>query len=183
MSHAPRAGEGGEPFLVVGVIRKPHGVRGELQISVETDRPAPVFRKGRVLQLGDAAGRPSGGSITLEQARPMKDGLLIRVAEHANRETVEALRGRTLLIPASESAPAAADEVPYHRLVGCAVVVGDETLGLVAEVLEVGGGEMLAVRRATGKELLIPFVNEMVRSVDLERRRVVVDPPEGLLDL
>ena len=183
MSDSPRTGDGDGPFLVVGVVRKPHGVRGEIHISVETDRPDPTFRKGRVLRLGDAAGRPTGDSITLEQSRPMKDGLLIRAAEHTDRSTVESLRGRTLLIPVAEAAPAGADEVPYHRLVGCEVIVAGETVGTVTEVLEVGGGEMLAVRRRRGKELLIPFVRDMVRSVDLDARRVEIDPPEGLLDL
>lgn len=184
MSDAPReSGGGDERLLVVAVVRKPHGVRGELHLAVETDRPNAVFRKGRVLRLGDPSGRPDGRTVTVEQARPMKDGLLVRLAEHESRETVEALRGRTMLIAAEEAAPAGADEVPYHQLVGCSVLVAGETVGTVTEVLEVGGGEMLAVRRPKGKELLIPFARDLVRRVDLDRREVEVDPPEGLLDL
>ena len=113
----------------------------------------------------------------------MKDGLLVRLVGHDGRESVESLRGRTMLIAAEEAAPAAEDEVPYHRLIGCAVLVDGEKVGTVTEVLEVGGGEMLAVRRTRGKELLIPFARDLLRRIDLDRREVEIDPPEGLLDL
>jgi hypothetical protein len=64
MAGAPRSDAGGEPgWLVVGTVRKPHGVRGELQLALETDRPDAVFRKGRVLELGDERG-PGGAAVT-----------------------------------------------------------------------------------------------------------------------
>jgi 16S rRNA processing protein RimM len=175
----PRSGE----LLAVATVRKPHGVRGELQLALDTDRPGAVFRKGRVLQLGDAAGRSLNRALTVELARPFKDGLLVRLAEVADRDAAELLRGRTLLIPAEEAAPASGDEVPYHLLVGSDVLVGGERIGTVRGVLEAGGGELLAVRRPNKPEVLVPWVREMVRRVDLERREVEIDPPEGLLEL
>src|SRR5690606_12193977 len=72
---------GGGEYLVVATIRKPHGVRGELALMLETDRPGAVFRKGRRLILGDAIGRPLGRALTVERARSVPDGLLLKVAE------------------------------------------------------------------------------------------------------
>lgn len=172
-----------EEYLVVAVVRRPHGVRGELQLSLETDRPTAVFRKGAVLRLGDAAGRPGEGVLTVERAKVVKDGVLLKAAEHASRDEVEALRGRTLLIPAGAAAPAGADEVPYHRLVGSAVLHQGARVGTVDAVVEAGGGEMLVVRRAGRGELLVPFVREIVTRVDPEARTVEIAPPEGLLEL
>ena len=171
------------PWLAVAIIRKPHGVRGELQLALDTDRPGAVFRKGRVLEVGNPHGKPVGRQVTVEQTRPFKDGLLIRLAEVPDRNAAEAVRGHTLLIPAAEAAPAGADEVPYHVLVGSTVLVGAEPIGTVHGIVVAGGGEMLVVRRHRGPELLVPWVREMIRRVDVERREVEIDPPEGLLDL
>ena len=178
---APGAGEAG--FLSVGIVRRPHGVRGEVELALETDRPKSVFRPGRTLRIGTPDGRPRPETVVVERSRPFKDGLLLKLEGRDERDAVEALRGATLLIGVAEAAPAAADEVPYHRLVGSEVLVDGRSVGVVHEVLEAGGGEMLAVRRPRGGELLIPFVREMVRHVDAEGRRVEIAPPEGLLDL
>jgi 16S rRNA processing protein RimM len=175
----------GEPdYLVVGTVRKPHGVRGEVQVQVETDRPDAVFRKGRALLLGDAQGHPLGRSVTVERARPFKGGFLLQASEYASRtQEVEDLRGRTLLIPASEAAPLDEGEVFYHDLVGLSVRVEEERIGTVREVIETAGADLLVVRRPRAKDLLVPFIKDVVREVDLEARELRIDPPEGLLDL
>ena len=95
---------GGDDLLIVATIRKPHGVRGEVALALETDRPRSVFNRGRVLLLGDARGRPSGGSLTVERARQVPSGMLLKTVEFASRTPeLEALRGRSLLIPATDA--------------------------------------------------------------------------------
>ncbi len=177
------AGEAGS-FLVVATVRRPHGVRGELSLTLETDRPGAVFRAGRVLQVGDARGRPVGRELTVARARPVKDGILLQTAELSSlTPEVGALRGHTLLIPRGEAPPPGENEIFYHDLVGSAVLFRGERVGTVQELMETGGAELLVVRRTDGKELLVPFVKEMVRRIDAERREVEIDPPEGLMDL
>lgn len=179
MSGAPRA-----EFLSVATVRKPHGVRGEVVVALETDRPKPVFRAGRVLQLGDASGRPVGRNLTVERARPFQDGMLVKFEELQGRTPeLEELRGRTLLIPAHEAAPAAQDEVHYRELVGMRVLDRDQEVGRIREVLDSPGGELLAVRRPGRPELLLPFVREWTRAVDREAGELRLELPEGLLDL
>ncbi len=176
---------GSEPeFLAVGTIQKPHGIRGELSVRVETDRPDAVFTAGRVLLLGDDEGNPSGGSITVERARPFKGGFLLKVAEIGSRTPeVEALRGRSLLIPAADAAPLDEGEVFFHQLVGMRVVAGGEEVGRVRDVYEAPSGHLLAVERRGKRELMLPFVREMIRRVDVDGRELEIDPPAGLLDL
>lgn len=173
----------GAPHLVVGTVRKPHGVRGELQVALDTDRPAQVFRSGRALAVGDAAGKPTGRTATVAKSRPFKEGLLLQLEECADRDAADAMRGATFLIPLDEAAPAGADEVPYHLLVGSAVLAGGRNIGTVKEVVATGGADLLVVRRPGASDALIPFVREVVRSIDPDRREVVIDPPEGLLEL
>lgn len=176
------AGEDG--FLIVGAVQKPHGIKGELFVRVETDHPGTIFAPGRVLRLGDAEGRPLEGVLTIERARPFKGGVLVKVAEHATRDdSLDALRGRSLLIAASEAAPLESDETFVHHLIGLRVVDAGETVGRVREVYDAPAGFYLGVEREGKKELLVPFVREMVRRVDRDAGVLEVELPAGLLEL
>lgn len=170
-------------FLIVGTIRKPHGIKGELMVNLDTDHPAAVFRPGRVLALGTGEGRPEGRTLTLERARPFKDGMLVKVAEHTGRtEALEELRGHTLLIPAAEAAPPADDEVFYHEVVGMRVVVEGEVRGRVRDLYEIPSGTLLSVD-VDGREVLVPFAAGLVRRIDREARELEVEAPRGLFEL
>ena len=171
-------------WLIVGAVQKPHGIKGELFVRVETDHPGAVFVPGRVLRLGDARGTPGEGSITVERARAFKGGLLVKTVEHSGRDaSSEALRGRSLLIPAGEAAPLAEDETFVHDLIGLRVEAAGEPVGTVREVYEAPSGWYLGVEREGRKELLLPFVREMVKRVDPAAGVVEVELPAGLLEL
>ncbi|HEU4558891.1 MAG TPA: ribosome maturation factor RimM [Longimicrobium sp.] len=176
------AGEDG--FLIVGTVQKPHGIKGELFIRLETDHPAAVFAPGRVLRLGDKDGRPGEGQLTIERARPFKGGMLVKAAEHGGRnDGVEQLRGATLLMPAADAQPLDEDEAFVHQLLGLRVVSGEETLGTVGEVYEAPSGWYLGVRREGKKEMLVPFVRDLVRRVDTAEGVVEVELPAGFTEL
>jgi 16S rRNA processing protein RimM len=171
--------------LIVGTVQKPHGIKGELFVRLETDRPEAVFAAGRVLILGDEKGALSGESLTVERARAFKGGMLVKAAGLTERTpALDELRGRTLLIPRDQAEAPAEDEVFYHDLLGMRVVTEAEgEVGVVAEVYDAPAGPMLSVRRERGKELLIPFVREMIRRVDPAEKVLELDLPAGLLDL
>ncbi len=171
-------------LLIVGAVQKPHGIRGELFVRVDTDHPEAVFAPGRVLRMGDAAGRPSDDVLTVERSRPFKGGMLVKVREHAHRTPeVEELRGRTLLIPLDEAAPLDEDEVFQHDLVGLRVESGGEVVGTVREVYDAPSGLMIGVERPGRKELLVPFVKAMVRRLDVAAGVLELEALPGLLDL
>jgi 16S rRNA processing protein RimM len=177
---------GEEPeFLIVGTIQKPHGIKGELFVRLETDRPGEVFAPGRALRLGDAEGTPAQEHLTIERARPFKGGMLVKAEELGGRdEALEGLRGRTLLIPRGEAEPAAEDEVFYHQLLGMRVTTPAEgEVGTVREVYEAPSGPLLSVARKGRGELLIPFVREMIRRIDPAEKTLELDLPAGLLEL
>jgi 16S rRNA processing protein RimM len=171
-------------FLLVGHIRKPHGIRGELFVWPETDRPEVAFQDERTLFLGDDEGPSGDATLTVDRARPFKDGYLLKAKEHTTRtEALEALRGRSLYIRRAEAAPLADDEVYYHDLIGLRVLVGGEEVGRIREVYEGPGTDLLAVARTGRPELLVPFVADIVRRVDVEAGEVEIEPPQGLLEL
>lgn len=174
-----------EERLIVGEIRKPHGIKGECYVMPATDDVAGVYAKGRELLLGDPAGRPHlpETRVRIEGARGFKGGLLVRFAGIADRNAVEPLRGRTLLIRREEVRPLEAGEFFLHDLQGLEVrTVEGDRVGTVVEVYGGAATHYLGVDDGT-REHLIPFNQHVVRKVDLEGSLIVIDPPPGLLTL
>lgn len=171
--------------LVVGQITKPHGNRGELLVWPLTDRPDEVFAPGRELVLGDEEGEADESAPTLqvEDAREFKRGLLLKLAGVDTRTEAEDLARRYLLVPLESLVPLGEGEVFYHQLLGALVeTVEGEAIGTVREVYETAPAHLLEVESPGGHRHLIPFTERVVRSVE-PGSRVVVDPPEGLLEL
>ena len=138
------------------------------------------------MQLGDSDGNlnPDADTATrIETSRGYRRGFLLRFEGHEGRSAAEALRGRYLLRPFDEVAPTEEGEIFYHELIGMHVTAIDgRDLGEVVEVYEIKPSDLLEVKGATGT-VLIPFIPEMIHSMDTEKRLIVVDPPEGLLDV
>jgi len=167
--------------VVVGRVAKAHGITGELAIDVRTDSPELRFALGQKIQakLRDGTSR----SLTVSAARPHAGRLLVRFEEVVTRDVAESLRG-TLLLGSTDDLPPTGDPDEFydHELEGLTAELVDGTkIGTVKEILHGPGGELLVVVRDSG-EALIPFVSQIVPTVDVRGGRVVIDPPEGLLD-
>jgi 16S rRNA processing protein RimM len=166
--------------LVVGRIGRAHGIGGEVSVDVRTDSPELRFAVGASVDTDP----PERGPLTVTRARWHSGRLLVAFEQVGDRTAAEALRGTLLVADSSTSPETDTDEYWDHQLAGLrAVTLSGETLGEVEEVLHPPGGALLAVRRPDGGELLVPFVKALVPTVDVDGGRVVVDPPEGLLDL
>ncbi len=167
--------------VVIGRIGRAHGVRGEVAVDVRTDEPEQRFAVGVRLQTDPA----SAGPLTVAAARPHTGRLLVRFREVPDRNAAEGLRGVLLTVPATEvtADPADAEEFYDHQLVG--LRVHDQTgiaVGEVAGVLHTPAQDLLVVRREAGGEALVPFVSELVPTVDLEHGSLTVADRPGLLD-
>lgn len=168
--------------LVVGRIVKSHGIGGEVVVDVRTDDPESRFASGAVLRAKPKSGPPS--TVVVESARAHGGRLLVRLEGVADRNTADALRG-TLFVVDTADLPTIddPDEFYDHELEGLRVrTVDGDDVGVVAEVLHTAAGELLSVRRENGSEVLVPFVTAIVPSVS-RTDGVVIDPPDGLLDL
>jgi 16S rRNA processing protein RimM len=167
--------------VAIGRVAKAHGIRGELAIEVSTDSPEVRFAVGAVLaaRLRDKSRR----TLTIGAARSHSGRLLVRFDEVPDRDRAEELRGALLLADTATLPPTGdPDEFYDHQLEGLAVsTVDGEPIGTVTEVLHGLGGELLAVD-ANGREVLVPFVHQIVPTVDIAGGRVIIDPPDGLLE-
>jgi 16S rRNA processing protein RimM len=169
--------------LIVAHVRRPHGVAGEVLISIDTDRPRHVFRPGRVLHLANQRGEPDGRSLVLERMRPTTGGGILRLAGISTREQAAEIRGSVMLIAASEAAPADADEIHYWDLIGLDAWSDGVAIGTVEDLLEVQLNRLLLIRASGGREILIPFVKEMIGKVDVAAGRLDLKLPEGMLEI
>jgi 16S rRNA processing protein RimM len=169
--------------VTVGRIGRPHGVRGAVVVGVRTDEPELRFARGSRLDTD-----PVGvGPLTVAATRWHSGELLVRFAEVGDRTAAAELGGTWLLV---DSATLAAlddpDEFRDGDLVGLSVRTVDGTVvGTVADVLH-HGQDVLAIDPAAGGpggQILVPFVKAIVPEVDIPGGVLVIDPPEGLLNL
>ena len=172
--------------LAVGLLKKPHGVKGDVLVYPLTDAPEQVFTKGRVLTVLDADGRPTGKSLEVTLARDYHRAWLLHLKGIEDRTALEAMRERYLGIPAGEGRELKEGEFRLHELEGMTVVLREDrshVVGPVHTVYEAPQGYLLGVRTEAGKEHLIPFTPAVIRRVDREARQIQITPPPGLLEL
>ena len=161
--------------IVVALIRRAHGLKGELQIHPRTDEPESVFEGGREFRIaGDGGPRGLPGVLTLGRAK---------FAEIGDRTLAERYAGKELVVARDELREPEENEFFVHDLIGYEVRLADGTLvGQVGDYYDASGTVLLGVT-ADGKERLIPFTGAVVSSVSAEERRIVIDPPDGLLEI
>ena len=166
--------------VTVGRIGRPHGIRGAVVVGVRTDEPELRFAKGSRLDTDPA----SLGPLTVAASRWHSSELLVRFAGIDDRDAAAELRGTWLLVDSATFAPLDdPDEFRDGDLIGLAVrTVGGDDVGTVDDVLH-SGQDVLVVKSPDGREFMVPFVLPLVPEVDVASGYIVIDPPDGLLDM
>lgn len=164
--------------IALGIIRRPHGVRGEASVEPWTDS-VERFSEVRAVTLVSPDERQTRAA-TIEACRPHRGRALIKFAEFDTPEPLRELRDWTIEIPESEAKKLEPDEYFLHDLIGLMLVddQGNER-GTVVETYEGGGGVLLKVQRG-GRAYEVPFAAGICTRVDLDSRTIVVTLPEGL---
>jgi 16S rRNA processing protein RimM len=168
--------------VVVGRLRKPHGLKGDCTLFPLTDAADAIFAPGRQVWVVDLEGAVVAGPLTVERSRSYHREWLVKFAGVENRDALDPFRGHFLGVPQESLTPLAEDEVYLHELDGFSVRLADDTpLGLVSAVYELPAGIMIEVQ-GPKREFLLPYKKEFVQQVDRASRKLVVSPPEGLLE-
>lgn len=170
-------------LIIVGRVRKAHGVRGDLVVEPLSDEADAVFAAGRRVVAGTITGDAAKGrpELHIASSTPFKGGFIIHFDEIADRDVADTWRERFFLVPADELTPPAEGEVYLHELNGMRVELeSGEPVGTVSTIYELPQGITLDVERASGS-VLIPY-DRVVTSVDRDARVIRIAPPDGLLD-
>jgi 16S rRNA processing protein RimM len=166
-------------FLSLGLVTRPHGLNGEVRLRLHHAESTALEEVDAVyLALPGATGEPC--RHRLEGARFVEGGVLCKLEGVEDRDQAALLRGAEACVRRDELAPLADGEFYLADLEGCAVVTcAGQPFGVVHEVQALGAHDTLVIHDGD-IERLLPYVPQFVVEVDLEARRVVVDPPEGL---
>jgi 16S rRNA processing protein RimM len=174
-------------LVLVGRIARPHGLRGDVAINPETDFPEDRFAPGARLLLTRRDARPAQdvaleemqvAAVRFHNGRP-----IVRFDGFDSIDAVESLGGASLWIRA-DSRPPLPDGHYYHdALIGCDVeTVAGQAVGQVTRVDAFGSAPLLVVTDGR-HDVLIPLAEAICVRIDPAARRIVIDPPEGLLDV
>lgn len=167
--------------IAVGVIRKPHGIRGEASVELWTDSVERLqeLTDVELVSPDETSTRPA----RIEAVRGHLDRALVKFEGLGSPEELRDIQNWTIEIPEEDARQLEEDEYFLHDLAGLTVVDGEgKTLGTVKEAQEGGGGVLLSVE-GPGGTFDVPFASEICTSIDLEAKRITVNLPKGLDEL
>jgi 16S rRNA processing protein RimM len=167
-----------DEYFQIGVIGKPHGIKGELRVFPTTDNP------GCFASLNDVTvSTPRGETLyEVEKARRQKDLILIKFKGVDDRNAAELLKHGRIMVPPEMVAPLSEDEYFIRDLIGVNVFTDTgEKLGIIKDVLSTGANDVYVVQPAEGKDILIPAIKGCVLSVSTDEKKMLIRLMDGLL--
>lgn len=171
-----------DQWLMVGKIVNTHGIRGELKIYPNTDFPEVRFAPGNKLQM---VHEETGASqqVEVQSSRLQKNMYVIRFKGFGNINDVEKYKGWVLKVSKEDTVKLEEDEYYFHEIIGCEVVTDEgQSLGVITEILTPGANDVWVVKPAKGKDILIPYIHDVVLDINVDEKKITVHVMEGLLE-
>ena len=160
-------------FIPIGRVVAPWGIRGEVKVEVLTDFP-DRFSCGEILYL-------QGRAVTIKSSRYRGNTVILKLDTIDNRNAAELIRGACLEVPATELKPLPKGEYYRFQLLGLEVQNTEgKLLGQVSDVIQTGSNDVYEISSDTGK-FLIPATDEVIKSIDLDKRLMVIELLKGLI--
>jgi 16S rRNA processing protein RimM len=160
-------------FIAVGRVIAPWGSRGEVKVEVLTDFPDRFEPEGRVYIEGRA--------LTIESCKWHRGRAILKLTTTDSVEDAQKLRGQLLEVPISELHPLPQDQYYQFQLLGLEVWTTEgEHLGRIARILPTGSNDVYVVPREKG-EVLVPAIEDVVKSIDIDNGRMTIEAVKGLL--
>lgn len=164
----------------IGKIVNTHGIRGEVKVVRITDFEER-FRVGETAYISKEKNELV--PVIIDGHRIHKGFDLVHFENFDNINDVEKLKGSFLQIKEAQLTELEEHEFYYYEIIDCDVLtVKGEMVGTIKEILSPGANDVWVIKPLKGKDILIPYIEEVVKEVDIENKRVVIDPMEGLLD-
>lgn len=171
------AGSISEPvFVLVGILRRPHGLHGEALVALETDFPERL-QKGAKLFLGE-----EHNEVSVRSRRVSNEGMLLAFEEFDSREALEPYRNARLFVRSADLPALADGQVYHHQLIGFDVLTEEgRELGKLVRIMETGANDVYVVRTYQNREILLPATRQVIRRVDLQNKKMIVHLLPGLV--
>ncbi|CAM3189842.1 ribosome maturation factor RimM [Sporolactobacillus spathodeae] len=168
-------------WYYVGKIVNTRGIKGEVKVISETDFPEQRFANGAILYAEDPkTHRRQPLTVTGFQSR--KPFVCLTFAEYDSINEVEKFKGHSLFVPHDQLQALGNDEFYYHEIIGADVYTEDgRLLGSVKEILSPGANDVWVVK-TSGKDILLPYIKDVVKTIDVAKRKIIVHLIPGLID-
>jgi 16S rRNA processing protein RimM len=168
----------GEPVhLVIGFLRRPHGVQGEIIMDLHTDFPQRI-KSGRKILIGDKR-----QAATFESVRAHANGLLIKLRGIDTPESAGRFRNQWVYVKADDVPPLPEGQHYKYELIGLDVVDDKgNTLGKLSEIIETGANDVYIIKDDSGKEILLPAIPSVIMELDMISRSMKVHLLDGLIE-
>lgn len=164
----------------VGFVVNTHGLKGEVKVKRITDF-IERFDVGNKLYIEGEDG--SYESLEIDSFRQQNEMIILHFKEYNSLEAVEWMKGKKLLIKKEQQTSLPEGEYYYHEIIGCTVFsTEEEEIGVIDHILAPGANDVWVAYDKDGKEILIPYIDDVVKEVDVEKKKVIIEVMEGLID-
>jgi 16S rRNA processing protein RimM len=171
---------GSSEFIVIARAVRARGLKGEIVAELLTDFPERFEHLEELVLVSPAGERRV---VELEDYWFQNDRVILKLADYNDVDAAKQLVGYEFAVPEQDRVPLPEDHYYDWELEGCEVKVGNEVIGKVSSVMRTGGAEILVITDEKGSERLVPLAESIVVEIDPAAKTIVVDPPEGLLEL
>ncbi|XJS09715.1 ribosome maturation factor RimM [Aerococcaceae bacterium WGS1372] len=168
-------------FFRVGRIVNSFGIKGEFKIIADTDFPEERFAKGAELSIID--NNTAVRSLTVENSRLSKGTYIIKFKEINNINEVEPYKNMWLAVREDQQQSLEEHEFYYHEIIGLTVKTTEgKEIGMIKDILDLGSNDVWVIQRHKAKDALIPYIEDVVKEVNIEEGLVIIELMEGLID-
>ena len=167
--------------LKVGKIVNTHSLKGEVKVISSTDFEEERFKKGSKLLI--TRGNQLIREVIVESYRNHKNFLLVKFEGIDSVEEAEKLKNLQIKIDSDEVGELEENEFYFHQIIGCEVFdENDKNLGEIIDILTPGANDVWVIKGENGREILIPYIEDVVKKIDITSKKVNIEVMEGLID-
>ena len=167
--------------LKVGKIVNTHSLKGEVKVISSTDFEEERFKKGSKLLI--TRGNQLIREVVVQSYRNHKNFLLVKFEGIDSVEEAEKLKNLQIKIDSDEVGELEENEFYFHQIIGCEVFdENDKNLGEIIDILTPGANDVWVIKGENGKEILIPYIEDVVKQIDITSKKVNIEVMEGLID-
>ena len=167
--------------LKVGKIVNTHSLKGEVKVISSTDFEEERFKKGSKLLI--TRGNQLIREVVVQSYRNHKNFLLVKFEGIDSVEEAEKLKNLQIKIDSDEVGELEENEFYFHQIIGCEVFdENDKNLGVIIDILTPGANDVWVIKGENDKEILIPYIEDVVKKIDITSKKVNIEVMEGLID-
>lgn len=168
-----------DDMLRIGVIANTHGIKGEVKVFPTTD---DINRYKQLKEVILDTGKEHK-KLEIENIRFFKQMVIVKFKGIDTINDIEKYKGKDILVTREQAIPLEEDEYFIYDIIGAAVITEEgRKIGTLEEVLQTGANDVFVVTSLEGKELLFPVIQDCVREINIEEKKVIIHVMKGLLE-